>query len=149
MKTFALAAIAGVSTATDCSYFYDLGCSSGDATTNPPEWADRSFQTYLPGSSSYEEQYQGLGRIMCYNQILYDNAVQMSATVHAHCRTHESITSVQYNWNGEGFKKYDWYQADSTMKDAVTLEVKASDGTNDYIISLEPVNFLWQAEPIV
>jgi hypothetical protein len=55
----------------DCSYFYDLQCSSGDATTNPPEWADRSFQTYLPGSAKYKEEYEGLGRVMCYNQITY------------------------------------------------------------------------------
>ncbi len=63
------ALIASMATAVDCSYFYNLGCTSGSATTNPPDWADRSFQTYLPGSAHYKEEYAGLGRVMCYNHI--------------------------------------------------------------------------------
>ena len=70
MKYFSTALLLATSAlADDCSYFYDLGCSSGDATTNPPEWAERSFQTYLPTSEKYEEQFAGLGRVMCYNHI--------------------------------------------------------------------------------
>ena len=103
MKTFASVAIAAASaSATDCSYFYDLGCTSGDVTTNPAEWADRSFQTYLPGSDKYQEQYEGLGRVMCYNQIKYD-ADRSGATVTARCRTHSNISSVQYKWGDSEF----------------------------------------------
>ncbi len=103
MKSFVAASVIAVAAfAEDCSYFYDLGCSAGDVTTNPPEWAERSFQTYLPGSEKYQDQYEGLGRVMCYNHILYDNAVRASGMVTARCRTHSSITSIQYNWNGEG-----------------------------------------------
>ncbi len=102
MKSFTAASVIAVAAfADDCSYYYNLGCSSGDVTTNPPDWADRSFQTYLPGSDKYQEQYEGLGRVMCYNHIKYDES-RSSATVTARCRTHNSVQSVSYNWNGEG-----------------------------------------------
>jgi len=70
MKGFTVAALMAVcSIADDCSFFQGLQCTSGSQTTNPPDWADRSFQTYLPGSAHYNEAYQGLGRVMCYNHI--------------------------------------------------------------------------------
>ncbi len=44
MKSFTAASVIAVAAfADDCSYYYNLGCSSGDVTTNPPDWADRSF----------------------------------------------------------------------------------------------------------
>ena len=71
MKSFACAALMSVMALADddCSYFQGLQCTSGDQTTNPDDWAERSFQTYLPGSDLYKDEYEGLGRVMCYNHI--------------------------------------------------------------------------------
>jgi len=56
MKSYTVASVLAVAAlADDCSYFYDLGCTSGDVTTNPSDWADRSFQTYLPGSKKFQD----------------------------------------------------------------------------------------------
>jgi len=83
----------------DCSNFQgEMGCKSGTQTTNPPEWAERSFQTFLPGDPMYKPSYEGLGRIMCYSNIVY-NAARTSATVEMRCRQHSSITKVEYNFN--------------------------------------------------
>ena len=46
-----------------------MGCKSGTQTTNPPEWAERSFQTFLPGDPNYKPEFEGLGRVMCYTAI--------------------------------------------------------------------------------
>ena len=52
MKYFSVAAVMAVSAHAqandDCSWFQDLQCTSGDQTKNPDDWAQRSFQTYLP-----------------------------------------------------------------------------------------------------
>lgn len=112
-------------------------------TTNPADWADRSFQTYLPGSDLYKEEYEGLGRVMCYNHIKYDDAARTSATVTARCRQHSSITDLTYNWNGEDFSASDSYSVDSSFDSTLTLQVKANDGSTDYTITLEPVSFVW------
>ena len=87
----------------DCSSFQgEMGCRSGQETKNPADWAQRSFQTPLPGDPYYKPAYQGLGRVMCYNNIKY-NSGRTSATVEVRCRQHSSITKVQYNFNNEGF----------------------------------------------
>jgi len=80
---------------------------------------------------------------MCYNHIQYTDASRQSATVTARCRQHNSVTSLEYNWNGEGFQGDDTYTIDSSFADALSLTVKANDGTTDYTITLEPVNFMW------
>ena len=69
----------------------------------------------------------------------------MMATVTARCRKHSSITSLQYNWNGQGYGDSNVYsvRATSDIKESLTLTVKANDGTNDYTVSFEPVNFTW------
>ena len=126
----------------DCSYFYDLQCTSGDQTTNPPDWAERSFQTYLPGSAKYKDAYEGLGKVMCYNQITY-SADRSSATVEAKCRQHSSVDSLQYNWNGEGYTDSATYQADSSLQDVLSLVVKATVGDQEYTITPESLNFIW------
>lgn len=122
-----LAATAYAQTNTDCSYFYNLQCQSGDATTNPADWAERSFQTYLPGSDKYQPQYEGLGRVMCYNNITYSSD-RSSATVEARCRQHSSVGSLSYNWNNEGFTSSSTYTASSALGDKpLSCVVKATD----------------------
>jgi hypothetical protein len=79
-----------------------MGCRSGQETKNPADWADRSFQTPLPGDNYYKKEYQGLGRVACFNDIKY-NAGRTSATVEVRCRKHSSITSLKYNFNKSGF----------------------------------------------
>ena len=95
IKKFATAVVLVTSALaqTDCSYFYNLGCSSGSATTNPADWANRSFQTPLPGSANWKPEYEGLGRVMCYNNIQYSGD-RKSATVEAKCRTHSSVHNL-------------------------------------------------------
>ena len=140
-----IAALLAPALAEDCSYFYNLGCADGTVTTNPADWANRSFQTWLPesGSENYREGYQGLGRVTCYNNIIY-NSSRTSADVEARCRTHSSITSLEYNWNGEGFTDSNLRHLDSSFIDALSLTVRANDGNgNHYTIDLESPNFMW------
>jgi len=113
-----------------------LGCSSGAATTNPPDWANRSFQTWLPGSEHYKPEYEGLGRVMCYNHIQYA-ADRNTATVEARCRQHSSVTGLTYNWNGEGFNSSSTYKASSALgANALSLVVKATDSNGaEYTIT--------------
>ena len=153
-NTFTVAVVAFASAANaflmddDCSYFYNLQCTSGDQTTNPPDWAERSFQTYLPGSANYKEEYEGLGRVMCYNNITYSEDRQR-ATVEAVCRQHSSVTKLEYNWNNQGYTDMNTYMASGEDVDAVPLTVKATDGdANEYTITMEPVNFIWQGATI-
>lgn len=87
----------------DCSNFNgEMGCSSGTATTYPDTWAERSFQTFLPGDANYKDSYEGLGRIMCYSSIAYASD-RKSATVNVKCKQHSTISSLQYNFNDKGF----------------------------------------------
>ena len=62
-----------------------MGCSSGQATKYPDDWANRSFQTFLPGDAQYKDSYQSLGRIMCYNGFVYASD-RKSATLEVRCR---------------------------------------------------------------
>jgi hypothetical protein len=83
----------------DCSNFQgQMGCTSGQATNPPADWASRSFQTPLPHDPYYKDQYEGLGRIMCYNNIVYSSDLK-SANIECLCRQHSSINKVQFNWN--------------------------------------------------
>ena len=128
---------------TDCSYFYNLGCTSGSVTTNPADWVDRSFQTPLPGTPKWKEGYQGMGRIVCYNNITYASD-RKSATVEARCRQHSSIIDVQYNWNNEGYSSNKTYHAGSSFAAALTLVVKAVDASGaEFTITPEAPNFIW------
>ena len=90
----------------DCSNFNgSVGCTSGTQTRYPDEWAKRSFQTFLkdgPDAHLYKPGYEGLGRVMCYTDIVY-SADRKSANVTAKCRKHDSIVKMEYNWNNEGF----------------------------------------------
>ena len=143
-KSFTVATLlAAAVSADDCSYFQNLGCTSGSVTTNPADWVNRSFQTPLPGSPNYNESYQGYGRVVCYNNIVYGSDKQ-SAKVEARCRQHESITSLQYNWNGEGFTSNSTYSLSNSFANALTLVVKAIDGSGkEFTISPEAPNFIW------
>ena len=88
----------------DCSNFNgEMGCSSGQITTNPADWAQRSFQTALPGDDYYKKGYEGLGRVMCYPEITYTSSARTSANVEVKCRQHSSITKVEYNFSNKGW----------------------------------------------
>lgn len=94
------------------------------------------------------DAYEGLGRVMCYNQITYSGD-RSSATVEAKCRQHNSVTSLQYNWNNEGYGDSATYEAGSDFQDALSLSVKAIDGdSNEFTITMEALNFIWQGETI-
>ncbi len=91
-----------------------MGCKSGTQTTNPPEWAERSFQTFLPGDPYYKPEYEGLGRVMCYNNIKY-NSGRTQATVEVRCRQHSSITKVEYNFNNAGWVSGNTFSVDTSF----------------------------------
>lgn len=75
----------------------------------------------------YKPEYEGLGRVMCYNQVVYQSGRQ-SATINANCRQHDSIKTIQYNWNNEGFVSSSSYKVDSgSHKEAISLVVKVTD----------------------
>lgn len=142
----ALVAATASATATneDCDYFYNLGCTSGDVTNNPADWASRTFQTPLPGSDDWEPRHQGYGRIQCFNKIVY-NSDRSAADVEAVCRQHDSIEKVEYNWAGAGFVENSTFSLDSSFEDALSLTVKATDGSgSEFEITLQSPNFIWQ-----
>lgn len=86
-----IAAVATIASAADCSNFNgEMSCKSGSQTTYPDDWAQRSFQTFLPGSPYYKDKYEGLGRIACYSAIKYGGD-RKSASVEIRCRQHSSI----------------------------------------------------------
>ena len=147
--TFLAALLATVVLADDCSFFQDLQCKSGDQTNQPADWANRTWQTPLPGSADWKPEFQGYGRVQCYNNIVYA-ADRQSAQVEARCRKHESITEVTYNWNDEGFVASNTYAATSKLTEALSLTVKAKDdkGT-EFTITLEAPNFIFQNPEIV
>lgn len=143
-KSFIAATLAATSLAGDCSYFQNLGCQSGDVTTNPSDWVDRSFQTPLPGTPNWKESYQGMGRIVCFNNIIY-NSDRTSAEVEAKCRQHSSIGKVEYNWADSGFQSSSKHSLDSSFDKALTLVVKATDNDgNEFTVQPESPNFIWQ-----
>jgi alpha-amylase len=86
---------------------------------------------------------------MCYNNIQY-SADKSTATVEARCRQHSSVQSLAYNWNNEGFHSSKTYQASSSLgAEALSLVVKATDNDGvDYTITMEPLNFIWQAAAV-
>jgi hypothetical protein len=90
----------------DCSNFNgNVGCTSGDQTRYPDEWSKRAFQTFLPDgvdAHMYKPEYEGLGRVMCYNQAVY-SPNRDSATLHAKCRKHDSIVKMEYQWGSGDF----------------------------------------------
>jgi len=56
---------------------------------------------------------------------------------------------MEYNWNGEGFTDSDAYSVGSDFTDSLSLQVRATDSDgNQYTITPEALNFIWQAEEI-
>ena len=68
--TLFILAIFRLASADDCSKFENLGCQD-QAHNNPADWSKRSFQTPLPGSPYYHENYESLGKIMCHVHNVY------------------------------------------------------------------------------
>jgi hypothetical protein len=82
---------------------------------------------------------------MCYNNIVYTKD-RKSATVTAKCRKHDSITTLEYNWNDQGFDTKDSFEIQKYYSNdkPVSLVVKAIDGDkNEFTITMDPTNFLW------
>ena len=132
----------------DCSFFQNLGCQNGSDTRYPDDWADRAFQTWLPGSEKHQDGFEGLGRVMCYNNITYASDRQ-SAEVEAVCRQHSSVQKLEYNWAGQGFTSESKFSADSSLNDALSLVVKATDSDGaEFTITMESLNFIWQAPTV-
>jgi alpha-amylase len=75
----------------------------------------------------YKPEYEGLGRVMCYNQAIY-TPDRKSATLHAKCRQHDSIVKTQYKWGDADFSEESSYKAGSSLNEAISLTVKVTDG---------------------
>jgi len=92
----------------ECSNFNgNVGCKGGDDTRYPDEWSKRAFQTFLPDGvdkDMYKPEYEGLGRVMCYNQAIY-SPNRESATLKAVCRQHDSIVKMEYKWGDNDFSE--------------------------------------------
>lgn len=61
----------------DCSNFNGhVGCTSGSQTNYPADWSSRAFQTFLKDgvdAHMYKPSYEGMGRVMCYTDIVYSS----------------------------------------------------------------------------
>jgi hypothetical protein len=56
---------------------------------------------------------------------------------------------MEYNWNNQGFTDSSTFNVDKNFSDTLTLEVKATDTDGKaWTITVEPSNFVWQAEPV-
>ena len=120
-----------------------MGCTSGQATNPPSDWSARSFQTPLPHDPYYKAEYEGLGRVMCYNNIVY-NSGRTSATVEVRCRQHSSVNKVQYNFDHQGFGDSNKHTVDSSFSKVLSVVVRGTDIHGEtYDITLEPLNFVW------
>lgn len=107
--------------AADCSNFQgEMGCSSGSVTKNPEDWANRSFQTFLPGDSQYKKEYESLGRVMCYSAIKYASD-RKSAEVEIRCRQHSSIKSLSYNFDNKGYQSSKTFKVDSSFSNVLPV----------------------------
>jgi alpha-amylase len=96
----------------------------------------------------YKPEYEDLGRLMCYQKVVYAGD-RKSANVKAICRQHDSITKMEYNYNGKGFTDSDTFTADTGLTDALTLSVRGTDDDGkQWNITVEQHNFLWQNEPV-
>ena len=137
----------GLDSQDDCSNFNgNVGCKDGQQTRYPDEWSKRSFQTFLkdgPDAHMYKPEYQGYGRVMCYNHVKYEQD-RRSATVEVKCRKHSSVEQLEYNFNDKGFKEDHTFHADSSFDGHLTVEVRAKDSDRkEYKITLDPTNFIW------
>ena len=74
----------------------------------------------------YKPEYEGLGRVMCYNQAVY-SPNRKTATIEAKCREHESIIKMEYKWGDADFSVESSFEATSALEDALTLVVRATD----------------------
>lgn len=98
-----------------------MGCRGGSITTNPDDWAQRSFQTWLPGDALHKDGYEGLGRVMCYSNIKYSSD-RKSATVDIRCRQHDSIKTVEFDF-GSGFQSNNEFKVDSSFSNELPIKV--------------------------
>ena len=122
----------------------EMACQDGQQTTYPDDWSHRSFQTPLKGQPLFKDTYESLGRIACYSDVVYSSD-RTSATVDVKCRNQETITSLVYSFDGGKFSDVNTFKTDSSYNKI--LKIQVSDG-NDNKITLEEVDFLWNAPKI-
>jgi hypothetical protein len=96
----------------DCSWFQDVGCTSGDQTNVPSDWSNKNFQTPLD-SSLFNPAY---GLLSCYSSTQYASGLQ-SAQVEVACRTHSDAQSVQYRFG----ESADWQDSNSFQADGSSV----------------------------
>lgn len=127
----------------DCSWFQDVGCTSGSQTNVPTDWSNKNFQTPLD-STKFNPAY---GLLSCYSSTQYASGLQ-SASVQVNCRTHSDAQSVQYRFGSNGaWQDNATFAADSSSvtEDNFQISIKASTASNgDFVLDLDPVNFVWQ-----
>lgn len=128
-----------------CDTFNDeMSCKGGEQTTYPDEWAHRSFQTPMKGDKMFEEAYESLGRIACYPDVVYSQD-RTSADVVVKCRTHESVKNTYFSFDGQAPVEDNSFKADGSFSKPLTIVVSDE---SDHSITLEEVDFLWNAPAI-
>jgi len=66
--------------------------------------------------------------------------------VEVRCRQHSTITKVQYNFNNQGFVDNNKFTVDKSFSNVLPVVVRGTDKfSNTWDITLEPLNFVWQA----
>ena len=144
MKVLTLVCLLAVASLACDTFDGEMGCKNGQQTNYPADWAKRSFQTPMKGDPLYYDSYESLGRIACYPDIVYSGD-RSSATVEVKCRTHSSVTSLVYSYNGASPISDNKFKADKSFTSI--LKIVVSDGGNNKI-TLEDVDFLWNAPKI-
>lgn len=140
---FALVLILAIAFACD-TFNGEMGCKDGTQTKYPDDWAHRSFQAPLKGEKGYLDTFESLGRIACFSDVVYSSD-KTSASVEVKCRKQETVGDLVYSYDGAKPVSDNTFKADSSITKPITIKV--SDG-KDYEITLEEVDFVWNAPKI-
>ena len=116
MKAFAVLFLLVASSFAWETFNGEMACKNGQQTNYPEDWSKRSFQTPMKGDPLYQDSYESLGRIACYPDIVYSGD-KSSATVEVKCRTHKSVTSLVYSYNGASPISENKFKADKSFNE--------------------------------
>jgi alpha-amylase len=160
MKTFLLLAIflciLGVF-AEDCSNWNgQQACQSGSQTENPPDWAERAFQTPPYNTTYYRPSYQDMAYLVGYARVQY-NPDRTSATVTVVTRVNTAKLrpgsyQLHYRYDGKTAVTDNTLVVSQATHSNRTLSIHVILINHDlqYVpeLFLEPVDFIWN-NPVV
>lgn len=126
-----------------CGNFNGLdNCASGSTYTLPNSAERRRWQTPPKGDPAYVSTFQDMRDLVGYADIQYNAGRNAAAVVvNAASRTGETL---QYIFNSVA-QSSNIYQVNSGFSSSLTIAVTSASGKR---LNLEPLNFIWQNNPI-